>query len=417
MKPPGTERTSPQAPPWGRRVPALLAGIGLVLLGSTMAGCSVSYYAQAVAGEASMMFASRPVADWLADPATPEELRRRLQLAARIRAFASQRLGLPDNRSYKRYADLHRSSALWNVFAAPPLSLTLKTWCYPLLGCAGYRGYFSQDAAQDLARALALTGLDTHVAPVPAYSTLGWLPDPLLSTFIQWPEPELARLIFHELAHQVLYVRDDTRFNESFATAVERAGLQRWVAERDDPALREQYAQYRLRHDDLLQLVEETHRALQALYDSAMTGAAPGTADPRLAQKQQLLAQLPLRYARLRDERWNGFRGYDAYFEAPWNNARIAALAAYNDDVPAFEALLAQEGGDLPRFFVAVKKLAALEPQARAAALRELAASAAPGAPLPANPPIEPTGSTTAPTAAMTAVPSSEGPAGGFTRG
>jgi predicted aminopeptidase len=349
------------------------------MLGSTMVGCSVRYYAQAVAGEASMMFASRPVADWLADPATPDELRQRLQLAARIRAFASLRLGLPNNRSYTRYADLHRTSAIWNVFAAPPLSLTLKTWCYPLLGCAGYRGYFDQSAAQDLAQTLTKDGLDTHVAPVPAYSTLGWLPDPLLNTFINWPEPELARLIFHELAHQILYVRDDTRFNESFATAVERAGLRRWVNERDDPSLRRQYEQYRLRHDDLLRLVEETRQQLQALYSigpgvqgtGARTQPADGE-DPRLAQKRQILAQLPLRYERVRDQRWDGFAGYDGFFHTPWNNARIAAMAAYNDDVPAFETLLAREGGDLPRFFAAVKKLAALDAGAREAALREL---------------------------------------------
>jgi len=362
---------------------ALLTGSVLAFVGSTMVGCSVRYYAQAVAGEASMMVSSRPVADWLADPATPAELKRRLELAARIRAFASQRLSLPDNRSYTRYADLHRPSAIWNVFAAPPLSLTLKTWCYPLVGCAGYRGYFDQRAAEDMAHSLADTGLDTHVAPVPAYSTLGWLPDPLLNTFINWPEPELARLIFHELAHQVLYVRDDTRFNESFATTVERAGLQRWVAERNDAQLQEQYAQYRLRHDDLLRLVEDTRRQLQALYSAqpVVAGAvgqdAPGTGqNPRLTQKQQILAQLPVRFEQVREQRWGGFHGYDAFFQSPWNNARIAALAAYNDDVPAFEALLAREGGDLPRFFAAVKKLAALDAGAREAALRALSGAA-----------------------------------------
>jgi predicted aminopeptidase len=338
-----------------------------------LSGCSAGYYAQAVAGEASLLTSSRPVSDWLSDPQTPEALRRRLELAARIRAFASARLSLPDNRSYTRYADLHRSSAVWSVFAAPPLSLALKVWCYPLFGCAAYRGYFDSHDAEEAARRLREEGLDAYVAPVPAYSTLGWLPDPLLSTFIDWPEPELARLIFHELAHQVVYVRDDTRFNESFATAVERAGLARWVAERRDAALEAQYAQYRLRHEDMLRLVDATRRELQALYaQEAPADLAPGAEDPRLARKRALLAQLPLDYDRTRDERWDGFHGYDGYFHSPWNNARIAAMAAYNDDVPAFEALLAQNGGDMARFLDAVRRLAALAPAQREAAVRAL---------------------------------------------
>jgi len=360
----------------------------LLLAGSALPGCSLGYYTQAVTGEASLMIHSRPVADWLADPDTPETLRRRLELAARLRAFAAHRLGLPDNRSYTRYTELRRTSAVWNVFAAPPLSLTLHTWCYPVVGCAGYRGYFDQEAAQDLARTLSAQGLDAYVAPVPAYSTLGWLPDPLLSTFINWPEPELARLIFHELAHQVVFVRDDTRFNESFATAVERAGLERWVAERGDAQLDRQYAQYRVRHEDLLRLVEQTRAELQALYTeapAAPSDAASGAtteapvagqaaaADPaRLARKQEILERLPQRYQAIRDARWEGNHGYDAYFLAPWNNARIGAMAAYNDDVPAFEALLRREGGDLPRFFDAVKALARLDGGARRAALAAL---------------------------------------------
>lgn len=351
-----------------------------------MAGCSLGYYAQAVAGETRLMFASRPVDEWIADPATPPDLKRRLELALRIREFASHELGLPDNRSYRRYADLHRTSAVWNVFAAPPLSLTLKTWCYPLVGCAGYRGYFDPAAAQAQADALAKSGWDTHVAAIPAYSTLGLLPDPLLNTFISWPEPELARLIFHELAHQVVYVRNDTRFNESFATAVERAGLQRWVQARNDDALHEQYAQYMLRQADLLDLVGRTRRELQALYATvppamaaAADSAAPPAADPALlARKARILAELPQRYAQVRDARWAGFHGYDAFFNAPWNNARIGALATYNDEVPAFTALLEREHGDFPRFFAAVRRLAELDEPARRAALRELAPASAP---------------------------------------
>ena len=275
-------------------------------------------------------------------------------------------------RSYTRYADLHRGSAVWNVFAAPALSLQLKTWCYPVFGCAAYRGYFAQADAQQLARQLSDAGLDTTVAPVPAFSTLGWFADPLLNTFVNWPEPELARLIFHELAHQVVYVRDDTRFNESFATAVERAGLDRWVRQRADPQLDMQYRQYQLRHAGVLALVAQTRQQLQLLYASTTPDAQ------RLAAKQAIFDALPQRYQSLRDTQWNGFAGYDAFFLAPWNNARVAALAAYQDDVPAFEALLAREQGDLPRFFAAVRRLAALASADRDSALRMLAPEAAP---------------------------------------
>jgi len=353
----------------GRR---LRLGAAVLAAAAAGAGCgAVPYYSQAISGELALLSAAKPIPDWLADPATPGELRARLELAVRIRAFASQDLALPDNASYTRYADLHRSSAVWNVFATPPLSLTLKTWCYPVFGCAGYRGYFARPDADKLAAELAAQGLDATVAPVPAFSTLGWFSDPLLSTFVRWPEPELARLIFHELAHQVVYVRDDTRFNESFATAVERAGLARWVERRGDAALREQYRQYQLHHAGLLALVGQTQRELQSLYDS------PLPEEEQRRRKQEILADLPLRYRALRDSAWNGFHGYDEFFLAPWNNARIAALAAYQDDVPAFEALLASENGDLPRFFARVKALARLAPAQREQALQALATARA----------------------------------------
>ena len=340
----------------------------LALAALLLPGCgTLSYYSQALRGEYQLLAAARPVDDWLADPATPADLRERLALALRIRRFAAQALGLPDNRSYTRYADLHRASAVWNVFATPALSLTLDTWCYPVFGCAGYRGYFARPDADRLAAELAAQGLDAIVVPVPAFSTLGWFSDPLLNTFVRWPEPELARLIFHELAHQVVYVRDDTRFNESFATAVERAGLSRWVERRDDATLSEQYRQYQVHHAGLLALVGRTQRELQSLYASQLPE------EQQRQRKQEILDALPARYRQLRDSAWSGFRGYDEFFLAPWNNARIAALAAYQEDVPAFEALLAGEGGDLPRFFARVRELARLAPPERERALQALA--------------------------------------------
>ena len=325
-----------------------------------------------------MLSAARPIPEWLADPATPPELRQRLELARDIRSFASQELALPDNASYTRYADLHRSSAVWNVFATAEFSLELKTWCYPFFGCASYRGYFHQADADALAQQLAAKGMDVFVAPVPAYSTLGWFSDPLLNTFVGWPEPELARLIFHELAHQLVYVSDDTRFNESFATAVEREGVARWIAARNNPQLREQLAQEQSRHSDLLALLQDVRGQLQTVYESGAPEAQ------RRQRKAQILAQLQTRYQELRDQRWGGYVGYDGFFRTPWSNARLAALAAYQDDVPAFEALLAREHGDLRRFFQEVKKLAALAPAERNARLRALA-------PAPSDAPIRDT--------------------------
>ena len=215
------------------RLVAVIAALCLVS-GCASEGGSLSYYSQSLAGHLDLMRRGRPVADWLADPATPAPLRERLQLALQLRDFAVRELALPDNPSYRRYADLGRSAAVWNVVAAPELSLTLKTWCYPLMGCVGYRGYFQRAAAEVESEAQQAAGLEVNIYGVPAYSTLGWTNwlggDPLLNTFVNGAESALARLIFHELAHQVVYAPGDTDFNESYATAVERLGLARWQA-------------------------------------------------------------------------------------------------------------------------------------------------------------------------------------------
>jgi predicted aminopeptidase len=336
------------------------------------AGCSsVGYYAQAAQGHVSLMAAARPVEDWLQDPAAPETLRARLTTAREMRRFAARELGLPDNASYTAYADLKRPAVVWNVFATPELSLTLKTWCYPLFGCAGYRGYFAQADAQRTADELKTQGYDVNVAPVPAYSTLGWTNwlggDPLLNTFIHWPEAELARLIFHELAHQVLYVKDDTAFNESFATAVEREGVRRWIAHRGEPALTEAFAQYEQRRAGFLRLLT-THRAKLA------AAFASGTDDDKRARKRAVFADLQAAYQRVKADEWGGFAGYDRFFNRELNSAHLAAVGAYNDLVPAFEALLAQQGRDLPRFYVAVAELGARPRAERDVRLQALAA-------------------------------------------
>jgi len=341
-----------------------LAGVALVSLGALClgSGCSdLGYYRQSVEGHFDMMRAARPLDDWLADGAATPALQQRLELARRMREFSVQVLKLPDNASYHRYADLHRAAAIWNVVAAPALSLQLKTWCYPVTGCVGYRGYFARADADALAAGLRGEGYDVSVYGVPAYSTLGWSNwlggDPLLNTFVGGSESDLARLIFHELAHQQVYVSGDTTFNESFATAVERIGTAMWLQQHGSDAARAQYAQLEARRDDFRRLTQRYRQALQALYAEPLDDAV------KLQRKAALLAQLRDQYARLKAQRWGGYSGYDAWF-AKANNAALGVLAAYTARAGAFEALFHRQGDDFTRFYAAVRRLAD-EPKAK----------------------------------------------------
>ncbi|QDL39160.1 aminopeptidase [Rhodoferax sediminis] len=342
----------------------------IVAAALSLSGCAdLGYYWQSVGGHISLMEAARPVNDWLADSHTPEKLKERLALSQRIRRFAVTELDEPDNASYHRYADLHRSAAVWNVVAAPEFSLTLKTWCFPVAGCVGYRGYFNEAAARREAARLKAQGLEVSVYGVPAYSTLGWMNwaggDPLLSTFINYPEGELARIIFHELAHQVLYVPGDTVFNESYATAVERLGSARWLAERASPAARDEYARFDARRRQFRALTQATRRQLAAIYKE--NEAAALDKSKLVAMKNRALQEFRDSYAKLKAS-WGGYAGYDAWV-AGANNASFGAQAAYDELVPAFEALFARGGGNWPRFYDAVKRLAALPKDERIKAL------------------------------------------------
>ncbi len=350
-----------------------MASLAATILAATAAAClgtgcgSIGYYAQSVAGHLRLVGAAKPVPEWLADEATPEATRERLRLSQRMRDFAVSELKLPDNASYRRYADLKRPSAVWNVVAAPELSLQLKTWCYPLMGCVGYRGYFHEDSARAHAAELRAQGLEVSVYGVPAYSTLGKLPgdafaDPLLNTFLGYPEGELARMIFHELSHQVLYVDNDTMFNESFATAVERLGSRRWLATHGGPQAVAEQARRDDRREDFRLLTHQTREKLDALYQSSA-----GEAEKR-AGKAELMARMRADYAAMKQERWAGFSGYDRWFEEA-NNASLGVMAAYNELVPAFERLFEREGGDFERFYAAARRLAALPREERRAQL------------------------------------------------
>ena len=350
------------------------AALVLLLAAAALAaGCARTsgpgYYWQSFTGHADLMWRARPVADWLADPATPEALRQRLELAQRVRAFAASELGLPDNASYRRYADLGRRAAVYNVVAAPPLSLELKTWCVPVAGCVGYRGYYREADARAFADSLG-SDLEVAVYPVPAYSTLGWMNwvggDPLLNTFIHYPEGELARLVFHELAHQVVYVKDDTAFNESFATAVERIGVQRWLATASTPAARAEYAAFDQRRTAFRELTRAVRGRLQAVYADPTLDE-----DAKRARKQAVMDDFRREYAALKAF-WGGFSAFDAWV-ARANNALLGAQGAYDRFVPAFEALYEREERDFARFYDAVRALADSPKSDRHAALQALA--------------------------------------------
>lgn len=361
--------------------PRLAAPILALLACLALAGCAhtegaLGYYWQSVQGHARLLQAARPLDEWIANESTPAPLRARLQLAQRARHFAVQELGLPDNASYRSYADLGRSAAVWNVVAAPPYALELHRWCFPFTGCIGYRGYFQEADAQAEGARLAAQGLEVDVYGVPAYSTLGYLDwaggDPLLNTFIGWPEGEFVRLLFHELAHQVVYAQGDTLFNESFATAVERLGTERWLATQARPEVRQAFAASEERRQSFRALTRATRARLAEIYEQ---NKAPAHDSQALnAMKSGAMQDFRARYAVLR-ERWlaQGARveGYDRWV-AQANNASFAAQAAYDAWVPAFEALFAQQGQRWDAFYDAVRHLAALPQDERHARLRAL---------------------------------------------
>jgi predicted aminopeptidase len=344
--------------------------LAAALAAALVSGCeTVSYYSQAVGGHLALMTAARPAADVIADPGTPPALRTRLETALRIRAFAARELHLPDNASYTSYVELDRPYVVWNVFAAGEFSLEAKTHCFPVAGCVSYRGFFAEKDAREFAGKLAAGGDDVFVAGVPAYSTLGWFDDPLLSTFMRGGDTETARLVFHELAHQLVYVRDDTTFNESFATTVEQEGVRRWLAREGRAAEFDAFLARQRRKSEFLALLKGARERLAPVYRLDLLPAA--MRDKKRAEFEALRR----RYEALKAS-WGGYSGYDRIFGREPNNALLIAFAAYTQLVPAFERLLKDAGGDLPAFYARVKEIAALPKERRSARLEGLAGAA-----------------------------------------
>jgi predicted aminopeptidase len=320
-------------------VPLRLLLLSLVLL--PLSGC---YLLQAARGQLDVNARRVPVATVLARPETPPEVARRLALAMRVRDYASRALALPENGSYRSYADLGRPYVVWNVYAAPAFSVEPRTWCFPVAGCVAYRGYFAEAAARGFARRLEARGDDVAVGGVPAYSTLGHFADPLLNTMLAWDDDEIASLVFHELAHQAVYASGDTSFNEGFAMVVEEEGLRRWLVADGRPQSVAMHERRMAAERALAARVAVTRERLRALYASGQPPAA-------------LRAAKQAEFAALRADvvaRWPGA----SLLEQPLNNAALLEVSTYGDCVPAFAARLTALRGDLPRFYAEMRALA-----------------------------------------------------------
>ncbi|MFY1053188.1 aminopeptidase [Ectopseudomonas khazarica] len=341
----------------------ILRHLAVPLLALLLGGCStLDYYAHLGQGQWQLLQAREPVERLLQDPQTTPELARRLALSQQARDFASASLRLPDNRSYRLYADLKRPFVVWNVFATPEFSLDPELHCFPIAGCVAYRGYYQQGRARGAAALLRQQGLDTYIGSVEAYSTLGWFDDPLLNSMLRWDDERLVAVIFHELAHQQFYLPGDTAFNESFATFVEREGLRQWHASRGEtpPASDDHQRQ------QFVELVLASRERLRLLYARDLPAAAMRSA------KQAEFARLRHDYRTLRQREWGGQGRYDAWIDAPLNNAKLLPFGLYDQWVPAFAALFARKGRDWPAFYAAVAALGQLPAEQRHAQLTTL---------------------------------------------
>ena len=335
----------------------------LVAVSALLLSCeTVSYYTQAARGQLAIVFGREDIQRLLATDELAPELRERFIDVLRIRDFAARELALPVGDNYSTYVDLQREHVVWNVFAAPEFSTDPVNWCYLIAGCVSYRGYFSERGAGRYARQLAADGFDVYTGGVDAYSTLGWFDDSLLSTVMSRTDYQLAGLIFHELAHQIVYVPGDTVFNESFATALEREGVRRWLSHRGQSETIAVAQIDSQRQQDFIELVTGYRDRFDALYQRQI-----GEEEKR-AGKTLLQQRLREDYRELKG-RWGGYAGYDAWFERSLNNAQLSTVSSYNELVPFFNDLLADSGGDMAAFYDAVRQIARLDEPAREARL------------------------------------------------
>lgn len=324
--------------------------IHLVILCLMSSGCSsLSYYSQAIGGHFDLLSRKQPIDELLKDETTPAVLKQKLSLALEARAFATAQIGLPDNDSYKTYADLERPFAVWNVIATPPYAVETKKWCFLIVGCLSYRGYFDKAEAQALAAQLKDQGMDVIVSGAAAYSTLGWMDDPLLNTIVVRSESSMVGIIFHELAHQVVYVDGDSAFNEAFATAVEDEGLRRWFTAQNNEAAYAEYRQKKTQQQMIFQKLQATREQLAAAYSLDISDSE------KQKQKQQLFADLKQWYQAWRQTQT--YDGFDDWMSKDLNNAHLALIATYQEMVPDFLSALQSVDGDMKSFYELVQTI------------------------------------------------------------
>lgn len=330
----------------------LQCAVGLILF-TFLSGCSnIGYLYQAAKGHLEVMSKAEPIEDVLAREGTSPALARQLRYAQQIRTFSVDFLAMPDNKSYRNYVDLGRGAVVWNVIATPADSLEPRKWCYPFFGCVSYKGFYSQDEAKALAKKMRIAGDDVFLTGIPAYSTLGLTPDPLLNTFIFYPPGNLARMIFHELAHQVVYIDDDTMFNESFATAVEELGARAWLARLAEPDLIDEYSNFEVRRQRFKQLLAVARQDLLSIYENPVWSTSQ-----KIDAKKDRFAALLVEYEQIKRSEWNDWGGYDDYMYSDLNNAKVAMAGLYNEYVPSFKVLFAKCNSDFTNFYEAVRRL------------------------------------------------------------
>jgi predicted aminopeptidase len=332
-------------------VVTIRAAAAIAFIAALSGGC---YLLQSAEGQLALMSRRQPIASVIDAPSTSAKLKQQLEAVRSIRDFASRELKLPDNGSYRKYADIGRPYVVWNVVAAPEFSVDPKKWCFPIVGCVAYRGYFTEARARRFAAGLHAEGYDVAVGGVAAYSTLGHFDDPILSTMVNWNDVELASIIFHELTHQLLYVRNDAAFNEALATTVEEEGVRRWLEQQGRERDLAEHLLQQKRYLQVIDLMSATRTQLRALYET-------GLPQPLMRErKREAFETLRESYAALRAQ-WGGHAPFDAWFSQDINNAHLASIATYYTCVPGFERELRAAGGNLPAFYRRVRELAKLD--------------------------------------------------------
>jgi len=339
----------------------------ITLIALNASGCSsFGYYMDLMAGHSELLEQREAVSEILLKKETTVKLRNLLEKSQEIREFSVKELKLPDNDSYRMYADLKRRYAVWNVVAAEEFSIDPKKWCFLFVGCLSYRGYFSKEDAQAYADELKKEGYDVFLAGANAYSTLGWFDDPLLNTMMYKSEARRAGIIFHELAHQVVYIDDDSAFNEAFATTVEEEGIRRWFIKNNQISQYQEYLVNKKRDEELNALLQKTRVQLGALYKKPMRSKEKKDA------KANIFTAMKLEYQKLKSS-WNGYDAYDEWMSQDLNNAHLLLIATYNELLPSFKAMLKNEQNNLQQFYIAAERLGQMNKKDRKVYLQQWA--------------------------------------------